>query len=638
MRMLLASVLACFVCAGCGGGGGAGSAGSLPGGGSGGSSTGLVPAPGVLGAVLYAKATDIRPVVAGAEWSYHTHDYTGGGPGQLTTRATSTIPDGVIEVDSDNPSEPTSVTVDPSSSSVSISAKVSLSQGGQPLQISGFELRSPVRINDQYVLLDTHASNSGIDVDGDGKPDEVDIAMWRVVQGQETVTLPAAAAGLPSVRVDTFLVARFTPSHGGSAITITGRTSTWYAPGLGAIRNATHSTQSGRAYDQEAWLTGYDGVGRGFGAVVRPAQHVPGTATATGPAVQAIGLEDGALVSTGSHIVKVGKDGRVASAITWGAAGLTNAGGSFVSTSGGLRYVVSNDQSDIRIFRVNDDGTLQSGAAVTHLNLADFNPVNAFIQLRAFAIAPRGDRFWMAWLRSTVSAGNSTWQIVLRAFDPNGNALGGELVLVSTPSTLSSVLITATPDNGVLATWSENGSVAQARVASGGAVQWLSRQNTGGVPGPTVFPLADGDTSWLAWRNPSNGVGDAAYGVRLDTSGQFVGVGTSAAAFSSERLTAIDSDFFAGWPSRFMVRDGRLFACAQVFSAPYPDDSRAFGHVEYAEFDGGTGRWASALAQTRRFPLDGIVAAPSVSPIVLSDRVLLLTDDGGTLKPVVVWR
>lgn len=640
----MAAMAAALVCSGCGGGGGSS-------GGNGNvnpappdSGSGLVPMPPTPGQVLVAKATDVRPVIAGAEWTFHAHDYVGMGPAQVKTTATSTIANGVIEVDSDDPSTNVSVTVDAASGSVSMAVDVSLGSKLAALRIDGFELRSPVRLNDQYVLLDRHLADLGTDVDGDNKPDALDIAVWRVVEGQETLTPPRGVA-ISTVRVDTFVAARITPSGGGAAQTATQRQSTWYAAGIGAIRKVSYSSTPGLTYDYESWLTGFDGVTSGWGVVVQPGQFAGTPIQATGPAFAAVRNAEGVLAMTTSYLVQLDKTGRITKATPYSTAGIGFDGGVIVSTTAGLRYLRSSDPSDVRISALRDDGTLDTSHAVVHLDLATYNPVGAFLQLRAFTIAPGGDRFWMGWTRTTVSAGTSHDDLLVRAFDPDGVPIGPEIALPTSQGVGPIVVMQATPSNGLIATWTEYGSgygaSAQSRIDSDGSVLWTAREDTsntlGGAP-CCMFSLFDEGSTWLTWRAAFTGAPDQAHGVRVDAAGRFVGVTTDASAFASESLAALDASFLVGWSQQFTAIQGHFHATAKVFSAPYPDDTRQFNHLEYAEFDATPGNLAAGMKQVRRAVVDGLVTPPQVPPIVFDDRVLLLTDNGSTLQPTLIWR
>lgn len=626
--------------AGCGGGGGSGTPGDPDPGGS----SGLVPPAANLGTVLHQRATTLRPVIFGAQWQYRFNDYADLGPGTYTTTATRAITNGVTEVDSDDPSSPASITVDAATGSVRIAASLEITTGAPVLRIDGFELRSPVQVNDQWVLLDERIEDSGLDVDGDNVADRLDIALYRVVIGAESITLPEADAPVDTVRVDTFSRTRFTPSGGGAAQTATLRQSSWYAQDVGVVRSATHATGGTRAYDAETWLTGFDGVTRGWGAVVRPSQRLPGSGSGTGHASDAAQVPDGIVATTAFHVVMLDLNGRIVSAKTFAEAGLESSG-SLAATSAGLRLVVTSDPNDIRITRLTNDGTRIGTGPVGRIDLSALNDFTAFVQLSAFTWEPGGDRFWMVWRRTTTTAGTSRDELLARSFDADGQAVSAEIALASLNSVGTTIIARATPTSGLLVTWTESSSSgtanAQTRLDRDGRTQWTSRQTSTAGPGPCcLFPWSDATGTWLTWRGlETSGTGtDEAYGVRLDASGRFVGVATNDAAFASERLTVVDAGLGAKLPQRMAVREGRIHTTATVFGAPYADDARAFNHLVYAEFDLGTGAMASGMRQSRRLVLGGLVSEPLVRPFVLDDRILLLTDDGVTLKPAIVWR
>ena len=636
--MTTACVLAFL--AGCGGGGGSGTSGGPDPGGS----TGLVPPAAESGAVLHPRATTLRPVILGARWQYRFNDHADLGPGNITTTATRAITNGVTEVDSDVPSSPASITVDAATGSVRISVSLQIAPSVPVLRIDGFELRSPVQVNDQWVLPDERIADSGLDVDGDQVADRLDIAIYRVVIGAGSITLSGAAAPVDAVRVDTFSRTRFTPSRGGAAQTETLRQSSWYAQDVGVVRSAVHAAAGTRAYDLETWLTGFDGVTRGWGAVVRPRQWLPGSSSDTGRASDAARVADGIVATTAFHVVKLDLNGRIVGAKTFAEAGLAP-GGWLAATSAGLRLVVTGDPNDIRITRLADDGTRIGSGPVGRIDLSALNDANASVLLRAFTWHPGGDRFWRVWRRTTTAAGTSRDELLARSFDADGQAVSGEIALATLDSVGPTVIARATPTSGLIVTWTESGSDgtanAQAQLDRDGRAQWTSRQPASAGPGPCcLFPRSDATGTWLTWRGPeTSGPGaDEAYGVRIDDSGRFVGVATSDAAFASQRLTAVDAGFGAKLPQNMSVREGRIHTTATVFGAPYADDARAFNQFEYAEFSLGTSAMAAGMRQSRRLVVDGLVAEPLVPPFVLDDRVLPLTHDAETLQPVIIWR
>jgi hypothetical protein len=134
--------------------------------------------------------------------------------------------------------------------------------------VQAIELRSPVRVADQYVLWDRHYDDAGTDFDGDGKPDALDTAAYARVIGQETVTLP----NLPpqrAVRVDTTQLVRVTfSSNGKRSEVIRGVQQTWYAAGVGIVRRTTAVPSEIRGDTvTDEWLVSWDGIGTGLGAL-----------------------------------------------------------------------------------------------------------------------------------------------------------------------------------------------------------------------------------------------------------------------------------------------------------------------------------------------------------------------------------
>ena len=178
----------------------------------------------------------------------------------------------VLETTSDDPDQSRDGDRREADGSVRVSAPISL-DGTSLFTINGFELRSPVRVNDQYVLYDGNVS--GIDADGDGRADGVKVAYWRVVVGDEPVepAEPRRADERPARR----LVHRRRGHARAAAATryrVDLTTSAWYEPGVGIVRLTLPSTSPGRAWDLEEVLTGWDGVTEGRGYITQPQQYI----------------------------------------------------------------------------------------------------------------------------------------------------------------------------------------------------------------------------------------------------------------------------------------------------------------------------------------------------------------------------
>lgn len=632
-----AATLAALMLAACGGGGGGGSPASPP---AGDGPTGLVPAAGALGTVLRDRAVDLRPVAADARWHYRFNDYTGPGPGRFIVGSAPGTGSSVVETDSSDPQSAVTVTLDPASGSISIASDLVLAPGATPIRVQGFELRSPVRTNDQYVLLDRRVTASGLDFDGDARQDALDLAIWRVVVGEESVQLPNGMAPVVAVRVDTVFAARVIPSAGGAAQALGSRQSTWYAPGLGAIRLATQAAAgTPRPYDDETWLTGFERSGSGWGAVVRDSQFLPGGGGLIGRVDSAAKVGDGVLATSASHIVKLDRSGRVVSAVPYAQIGSV---GQLVATTSGVR-LLSRTGSTYRITRLSDGGSLVAGAVPVEIDTTALEAPNTFFDVVGLVPSQGGGRFWLIWWRQQVTGGTAQNDLRVLGHDADGHP-ATPVLTIQAPNLFGGRPTFGTRgDDSLLLSWSEVPSGvpanAQALVGPDGSLRWRSSQPGNGLPGPCcLFPLADSTGTWLTWRTDIGSGSFQSFGVRLDDAGQFVGVTTDASAFTSERLSVLDEWFSARLPLGFTVADGRFFAAARVGTPPYADSAFPASHLAFAEFDPGPGSLATGLRAVRRIPLDPLVSAPDVAPIVLGDRVLLLTDDGSALRPVVVWR
>lgn len=233
----------------CGGGGGDGDD----------SGTGLVPAAPALGATLYSDATVLRPMVDEAVWQYEGVDYDGASYANTVSQAAQTV--GVMESATNAfNSGAGSVHLAVEGGSV-VRRDATFSDGSVVALDDQVELRSPVRVNDQYVIFDQRDPDPQGDSDGDGVNDPFDMAMYRRVIGRENVQLP----NLPdqqAVRVDTVVTARIVLSKTGTTQHVfTQTTSTWYAPSRGIARQQqTFLGPTGGAVRRTEQLTGWSGL------------------------------------------------------------------------------------------------------------------------------------------------------------------------------------------------------------------------------------------------------------------------------------------------------------------------------------------------------------------------------------------
>jgi hypothetical protein len=268
---LLAGVALTLSLVGCGGGGGGG--GSTTGGTGGNGTTSLVPAAPTSGATLVADASTLRPLRDGSPWQYHGTVLAASGAisSYYVASVSQQASAGAFKETGDNVlGSGTTETV-----TVSLAAGVINTQAVDPLGIGGtqvanyIELRSPLRANDQYTQFEQAGAQLGGDIDGDGKADVADVAIYARVVGNEDVVLRELSRTVAAVRVDTIGLVRPIRSSDGVAMPVVNvLQSTWYAPGLGIVRRTqTAASTSGTGpIDHDEKLFSWDGVTEGIGA------------------------------------------------------------------------------------------------------------------------------------------------------------------------------------------------------------------------------------------------------------------------------------------------------------------------------------------------------------------------------------
>ena len=237
LSRLAAPLLALFVAA-CGGGGG-GDGGSEPPAPPVATTSGLVPAPPPLGETLEADATVLRPLAAGASWQYHGVLRRLSSEVALNTYANSKSQSAQATGFAETQSNAANTGVDTSTLRVNdgrIEVPIDLELPGRaPESLVGIELRSPVRVGDQYVSFDRRIADIP-DRDGDGRADALDAALYARVIGRELVELPTLPA-VQAVRVEftTAVRVRFSRDGSTSPVDLTVQR-IWYARGLGVVR------------------------------------------------------------------------------------------------------------------------------------------------------------------------------------------------------------------------------------------------------------------------------------------------------------------------------------------------------------------------------------------------------------------
>lgn len=278
-RRLLVCLALALSLVGCGGGGGGG---GTTGGTGGSGPTSLVPAAPTPGATLVADASTLRPLRDGSQWQYHGTVLASSGAiasyyvasvrqqasaGAFIETGDSVLGSGTTE----------NVTVSLAAGVVNVQTVDPLGIGGT--QVANYiELRSPVRVNDQYTQFEQEGVPLGVDIDGDGRTDVADVAIYARVVGNEDVVLRELSRTVAAIRVDTIGLVRAIRSSDGVALPVANvLQSTWYAPGLGVVRRTvTAASTSGTGpVDHDEKLFSWDGVTEGLGAQGPTPARVP---------------------------------------------------------------------------------------------------------------------------------------------------------------------------------------------------------------------------------------------------------------------------------------------------------------------------------------------------------------------------
>jgi hypothetical protein len=247
-----------------------------------------VPAASEPGAVLYASATSLRPLADEALWVYRgTRTANGQQLHYSSFRQVTASAAGFQErVSSPLPNASRIQTLTPGTEQIGIEQDLILAVG--TFIVRGIELKSPVRQGEQVKLAQVQSAPLALDLDGDGKQDLIDVAAWSQVVGNEDVELPELERTVRALRVDTTLVSR---THRSSqAQPDTSQTvvqSTWYAPGVGIVRNSrtqpVASSAGVGAVESDERLQVWDGITTGLGLLPSSPVSVTGGSAAVGP-------------------------------------------------------------------------------------------------------------------------------------------------------------------------------------------------------------------------------------------------------------------------------------------------------------------------------------------------------------------
>ncbi|MGM9481361.1 hypothetical protein ACS5PN_09245 [Roseateles sp. NT4] len=621
----------------CGGGGGGGGGGGNPNPGPmppPPSATGLVPTAGVPGAVLQEQAASLRPMRDGSHWTYRYQSFNGSGPDQVELVQKSVGDITFRESDPQDPDSGLDIYVD-SQGTVRFSGTLRVTATASPVVISGIELRSPVRANEQIVMIDQRIEQTGLDVDRDGKIDPADVAVWRTVVGNETVNLPFRSEPVTAVRIDTTTVVRVVPSGGAAAQTVTQKLSSWYAPSLGLVREAAAGSGGGRALDSDQTLLGYDGGDKGYGYAATPitlnwaAPTVPYTSVLTLPGSGDLLLgEAGGLRRVDSH-------GRFKAFNAFGKGSLLGQTGNALWVMGGTP--IGNDRTRYDLYRLDADGKPETVAYASFEPL-DRVPAGSFNDTPRFAMAQGSAVFWVYWRGTRYDTPNSPGRDIVTLRRHNGNDWVGDPIEI----TLGTLARAGDPSalaqaDGLLLTWIDGSTPRTLRVAANGTVgaKQAVEQGVDWVLGAWNL-FGDGAGQWALWSGPAAAGADyRPHGVRLDTGGALLGTEASATALRNALLPSFQDLSSPLDMSHLGGRNGNWLYAETSFGVVYPDETRQRNHLLLRQIKAGAGAPASDQATIATYRVDNVsLMAP---PIVFEKHTLVLTSNGSYMVPIVVW-
>ncbi|MEO8056888.1 MAG: hypothetical protein ABI671_01090 [Burkholderiales bacterium] len=654
LRASLALWVAVLV-AGCGGGGGGGSdspAAPPP-------ATSIVPPPPARGATLHVDATVLRPARSGATWTYRGQSSSSSEATPVVYRTETTQLATATGVDesatNSGAAGPASARIRIANGTIGYLSLFDFAGKGQIESVEFVELRSPVVQGDQYTIFDHHYADTDIDADGDMKPDALDVGIYARVVGQETLTLPNLPS-LAAVRVDTTLALRLQASSTGEFSPVFRATvSTWYAKGIGPVRQLTQTPtpDGGDTAVTDELLVAWDGLSEGFGAMASTSAVVPASnpvlpgATLPGGLqgfIRAFGFDDQALVfsrsvagSSGIVVSRLDLRGRVIDAQLHESLALNDRTGSLVMHPAGVLYLEplsSSNTAQVALTGFDRNGNLMGAPGAVSIDLGGGRFVPT---LQRFSTATDGATLWILWARSYVQVGQGfVNELVLQAFDTAGNPLAPETVVDAGPT----LVFALTAGSGkVLLNWVRPSPAGTFDVlyaigsVSSGSLD--ARSLVTGLPASNVFvaPFLLPEGGALLWPSAlgSGAVLPATAGVRLD--GSYAVLRSASGGLDAELLAGV-STYDSNTPAPAAVGP-RIVMSATVRGNLWPDEPGNEQNLHVVNwFDAGSGPLASTPVRTVRSEAGDL--GQSFAQLVWPDRTMLFGGDY-QLKTTVVW-
>ena len=452
-RFLLIVTLATLLggCGGGGGGGGSGTSGttqppSLPAPAPAGS--GLVPAAPAVGATLYASAASLRVLRAGAVWSYHGVDKPVGELATDFNPYTNTIThvasgSGVAESGTHPFNEEGESNPIRFEGGAYISTNQIAFSANTPAQaVDLIELRSPVKVNDQYASIDKHIADSGTDFDDDKVNDALDVALYSTVIGEEILDLPNRRQ-VKAVHVDTRLRARVKYSKTGTVSPVyESLQSTWYAPGIGIVKSRMEEPNDTAGLPNRVvteLLENWDGLTEGLGHAETVVAASPAGSSLSGAPLQyvgdvvgfdtsavAIGLIPNQPSNQGLAVAQLDARGKVVAARTYARADLFPGTDFFrephaIRVGSEVRIFAQTNNQHLSMVALDATGQRIVRPAVQVVNDAQMGSTT---DNTSYRVASDSTGIWVGWVRATWDSQTSRRWLAAQHFDANGLALG----------------------------------------------------------------------------------------------------------------------------------------------------------------------------------------------------------------------
>jgi microcompartment protein CcmK/EutM len=664
-RLCAAGLVAASV-SGCGGGvGGTGSAGnagaapaapppavSVP-------ETGLVPPAPAPGATLYADAAPLRVLRDGAVWTYHGIDQPGGEGSTVTSFDAYTnvvrqaaAGTGVLESASDAfRSGADSSTLRFEGGAYKSTGQFAFSNKAKPLTVDVIELRSPVKVNDQYVSLDKHIADSGADFDGDGINDAFDAAVYSRVIGEEVLDLPNRGQ-VKAVRVDMTLRARvsYSMNHTYSPV-YEAVQSNWYAPGIGIVkaRVVTPNTQPSLANSVTTEiLENWDGLTEGLGHTDTAAAIAPARSALAGSGLQylqdAVGFDTHAVAvvyapgqasATGLALAQLDSRGKVVAARRYERTELFPSTQWFsqprlLRVGDELRLFAFTGNNNVSMVALDATGQRVLRPAVNVL----FDPqISGDYEGMGYRVVADGAGIWIGWLRTTQDADSARRvSLIVQHLDRDGQALGAERIALDAAYADIGNVSMALSGSRLALSWRQMSGLQARQLAMIDTVSGeLVASRTLDIPFETcnrvdTLSLQPGlaMTCWNMWMPPLAVA-------RLDGNGDPILPAGATLATDILRLPSVP---FFGSTATFNGSGGQLFVSAGGGGKYWPEDSLESRFATVLQAGAGKGPLASSPVLLARIP-----TPLSVQRMVkLGNRLLLLgAGNDGYLNTTVVW-